>query len=93
MIIDASASMIVPQETYNKSKKKDEAEDIKPVGESSESNHSELDFNKEDAISSSRDGASIRGTGDIYNDKGELLRKVKVDQNITNGNLNIHIFV
>lgn len=92
MIIDTSASMIVPQEIDNKSKKKDEAEDVKPVEESSESNNSKLDFNKDEAATV-RGRAEIKSTGDIYSDKGELQGKPAIRQNIPNENVNIDIFV
>lgn len=92
MIIDASASMIVPQEIDNKSKKKDEAEEVKPVEESSESNDLKLDFNKDESVTV-RDGAEINSTGDIYSDKGELLRKTAIRENVPDENARIDIFV
>lgn len=92
MIIDASASINMPQDIYNKSKKKDESEEIKPIEQSSESNNPELDFNKDKAITA-QDDVGVSTTGDIYSNKGELVQKMEARENSPDENVNVDIFM
>lgn len=80
MLIDSSAVINLPNDGEFRAKKRQNAEEIKPVEKSGNSDEPELDNNR-DKITEKTPDTRRFDTGDIYNKYGEVGRERERDDN------------
>jgi hypothetical protein len=91
MIIDSSLVVTVPHDTDYRTKKKDEAEHIKPVEDTGEGQKTEPDSGRERVIMHRKPAA--RGRGDLYGSSGDLLKDASDSGSPEYNEVSIDIFV
>ena len=96
MIIDTHASMLIPQEMDIRIRKKNEAQDLRPIEDTGNSNSPELDFNKEEPTEVNSPDTPIEAGDireDIYSARGKLSRESEIGKDNDYDNRNIDIIV
>ncbi len=91
MSIDISSMIPVINTVDVRINKEESVQRVRPVEESSESEHAGPRLNREDSPEVIRDNLS--GVGDTYGTKGELIREARPRQNNNHENMTIDVFI